>query len=126
MSGMKSFLRHVLMLAQPSLLRRGEPSSISVVPDIGDGLHLQVFKGDVKAAHITSSLKLLSELDLFELGIQPIEAEGLAGPLCIADGEGTLLSPLCSFPPPLLGEPGYSDWVVKCAMKIFPIVGISL
>lgn len=67
---------------------------------------------------------LLSERDLFEVGIQPIEEEDYAGSL-IADGEGAPLSPLCSFSPPLMGESGYSDWVGKCAMKIFPIVGIS-
>jgi hypothetical protein len=68
------------------------------------------------------------------------EEEGCAGLLGLGDefdrdvclevesdrvGEGGLLSPLDSYSPCSVGEPGHSNWVVQCAKAIYPIVGIS-
>jgi hypothetical protein len=40
------------------------------------------------------------------------------------DGE-VLYSPLCIYPPVVLGDCGYSDWALHCVKEICPIVGIS-
>lgn len=85
------------------------------------GWNCKSLRGVAEAAHTPG---LLSELVLLEGGIQPIEEAGVAVPLGIVDGDGALPSPLCSYPPSLVGEPGYSNWVVKCVMKIFPLVRI--
>jgi hypothetical protein len=52
-----------------------------------------------------------------------LEEEGDGSPL--RPVEFDITTPLCSVPHPFKSDHGYSNWVVRCAMEIAPIVGIS-
>jgi hypothetical protein len=52
-----------------------------------------------------------------------LEEEGDGSPLRPVELDVT--APICSVPHSFKSESGYSNWVVRCAMEIAPIVGIS-